>query len=67
MNGASIIERFGGVRPLARRLGMAPSTVQHWKDIDRIPADHQQAVLECGRSLKPPLRPNDFFKLSETT
>lgn len=65
MNGAAIIERFGGVRPLARLLGAAPSTVQHWKDADRIPVSHQQAVFEAGHALMPPLRSEDFFRMPE--
>lgn len=64
MNGASIIERFGGVRPLARLLSMPPSTIQYWKEVDRIPAEHQALVLERGQALTPPLRPDDFFPVS---
>lgn len=67
MSGKIIIERFGGVRPLARRLQVAPSTVQHWKDVDQIPASHQQTVLDCGKDLMPPLQATDFFHPKETT
>ena len=61
MNGANIIERFGGVRPLARLLGRESSTVMSWKKADRIPAQHQKQVLDAGRDLTPPLTPADFF------
>lgn len=61
MNGAEIIGRFGGVRPLARMLGVSASTVQFWKATNRIPARHQQRILDCGRRLDPPLTPDDFF------
>lgn len=65
MNGAAIIERFGGVRPLARLLGVAPSTVQYWKDVDLIPSRHQPLIFEAGQALTPPLQPDAFFKLRE--
>lgn len=62
MNGSNIVERFGGVRPLARLLGIPPSTVQHWKKTGRISPKHLDVLLRCGQALKPPLKPADFFE-----
>ena len=33
-----MIDRLGGVRKTASTLGLAPTTVQHWKKHDRVPA-----------------------------
>ncbi|BCI69984.1 hypothetical protein SPKIRA_08140 [Sphingomonas paucimobilis] len=37
-NVASIIETLGGVRKTAAAMGVPPTTVQHWKSHDRVPA-----------------------------
>lgn len=31
-NGAEIIERFGGIRPMAKKIEAAVTTVQGWKN-----------------------------------
>lgn len=56
-----IIKKFNGTRPMAERLGLPPSTVQSWKDTGRIPAKHQQAVLDKAREANIDLSPADFF------
>lgn len=47
----SIFELFGGIRPMARAIGEAPSTVASWKRGGRIPADKQRSVLEIGQDI----------------
>lgn len=37
MNASDVIDRFGGIRPMAQKLGVAVSTVQGWKARNRIP------------------------------
>jgi hypothetical protein len=60
----SIIERLGGVRPLARLLGHRnPTTVQGWADRGVIPSRQQQAVLIAARNSGVALTPADFFNL----
>ena len=55
MSAITIIERFGGVTRLADKLSehlgtrVAPTTVQYWKDIDRIPGPRQRSILACGK------------------
>lgn len=58
---ARIIDRFGGVRPLAKELGYPSSTVHSWKVAGRIPAKHQPIVLALAQRLKVGLTHADFF------
>lgn len=58
---ARIIEKFGGTRAMANAMGLAPSTVQSWKNTGLIPAKHQQAILEKAQSLELQIAPADFF------
>jgi hypothetical protein len=51
MNIKQTIEKFGGVRPMARVLEVPPSTIQSWKSKGqaphwRIPDIHRAAVRE---------------------
>ena len=52
---SALIDRFGGIRPMASKLGLAVSTVQGWKQRDSIPATRLQllraAAAEHGISL----------------
>ena len=41
---SQIIDAFGGIRPMASRLGIPVSTVQGWKQRDTIPAGRMEAV-----------------------
>lgn len=47
----SLFEKFGGVRPMADALGEAPSTVQSWKNVGRIPAGRQPDILAKAAEL----------------
>ncbi len=44
-----IIEAFGGIRPMASKMGVAVTTVQGWKKRDTIPAPRVQAVFDCAK------------------
>lgn len=57
-----IDEKFGGVRPMAKKLGIAPTTVQGWKSSGMIPAKRQQRVLEVALEHGINLTPADFFR-----
>lgn len=41
-----VIERFGGVRKLARAIGRDPAAVSRWKKLGTIPAAIQRKTLE---------------------
>ena len=56
-----IIEKFGGVRPMASALGAPPTTIQGWKERGFIPARRQSAVLAAARARGIELGPADFF------
>ncbi len=48
-NAETVIERFGGIRPMAQKLGVTPSTIQGWKARNHVPEnrwDEIRAVAE---------------------
>uniref|UniRef100_UPI00345FE9C1 carph-isopro domain-containing protein n=1 Tax=Pelagibius sp. TaxID=1931238 RepID=UPI00345FE9C1 len=46
----AVIELFGGIRPMAKDLGVAVSTVQGWKERESIPANrHDQIRAAAGK------------------
>lgn len=49
-NGAEIIERFGGIRPLAKKIDVAVTTVQGWKKRDTIPATRREVIIEAAEA-----------------
>lgn len=59
---AHIIELFGGIRPMARSLDAAPSSVQWWLDTGFIPPRHYREIIEKGAAAKPAVTvtPADF-------
>lgn len=58
---ANIIALFGGIRPMARKIGKKPTTVGSWKVAGRIPSKHQDEVLAAAKGLGIGLKPADFF------
>ncbi|MEZ5814355.1 MAG: hypothetical protein R3E13_06500 [Alphaproteobacteria bacterium] len=49
-NASEIIERFGGIRPLAKKIDVAVTTVQGWKKRDVIPAARRSVILEAAKT-----------------
>src|SRR5690606_34168237 len=45
----AIIEAFGGIRPMAKALGLAVSTVQGWKERAAIPANRHDQIRAAAR------------------
>lgn len=46
----NIVAAFGGVRPMASRLGIAATTIQGWKSRGNIPENRRQAVLDAAEA-----------------
>ncbi|HEV2098605.1 MAG TPA: hypothetical protein VGR45_06720 [Stellaceae bacterium] len=57
-----IIERFGGLTPLADAAGCGNTVVQGWKERGFIPARRHPKILDAGRALDPPLEMREFFE-----
>ncbi len=47
-NAEKIIERFGGIRPMATKIGVPVTTVQGWKKRDAIPENRLQDILAAA-------------------
>ena len=45
---SAVIDAFGGVRPMASRLGVAATTIQGWKSRGNIPEGRRQAVQDVA-------------------
>jgi hypothetical protein len=48
LSAEEIIECFGGIRPMAAKLGVPVTTVQGWKSRGRIPANRRSAIREAA-------------------
>ncbi len=58
------IAAAGGVRALARALGVVPSAVSNWKRLDGVPAERVPQVARVTRISPHELRP-DLFERPE--
>ena len=47
-NASAIIERFGGIRPMAAKVGAPVTTVQGWKKRDVIPGGRREDVIRAA-------------------
>ena len=48
-NASEIIERFGGIRPMAAKIDTPVTTVQGWKKRNVIPATRRADVLKAAK------------------
>lgn len=47
-HGEQIVERFGGIRPMATKLNVPVTTVQGWKKRDAIPAGRKDEIVSAA-------------------
>src|SRR5581483_4780399 len=57
----AVIARLGGIRAMARLLGLPATTVQGWHERGTIPSRRQEDVLRAAERAGIALRPEDFF------
>ena len=48
LDAARVIEQFGGIRPMAAKIGVAVTTVQGWKNRGVIPATRRDAIAAAA-------------------
>ncbi len=69
MNAEHVIEKFGGIRPMAQKLGIAVSTVQGWKTRNHIPEnrwdDVRAAAISSGIDLDDASAPSEDAAVSD--
>jgi hypothetical protein len=58
----AIVQKFDGIRPMATKTGIPPSTIQGWVNAGVIPARRQAEVMEWAHRLQIPMSPADFFE-----
>jgi len=46
---ARVIEAFGGIRPMAKKLGVAVTTIQGWKERNAIPVQRLEQIREAAK------------------
>lgn len=58
----SIIQKFGGTRDLARKIGKAASTVQSWKEVGRIRDIYEEEILAAAAASGITIEPSDYVQ-----
>lgn len=62
----AVVDRFGGTRAMADAMGLPPSTIQSWKSVGFIPAQHQQRVWLAARERGIKLTADDIIGITRT-
>jgi len=64
-----VIDELGGVRATAKKLGLNPGTVSRWPKprgckglAGRVPAEHQEKILEIAEREGLDIRPIDLIR-----
>lgn len=48
----SVFDKFGGIRPMAEKVGVPPSTVKSWDTALRIPSWRHDSILAAAARFK---------------
>ncbi|MBL8706934.1 MAG: uroporphyrinogen-III synthase [Rhodospirillales bacterium] len=56
---AEVVQRFGGIRPMASKMGISFSTVQGWKERNQIPANRHAEIVALAEKLNVSLAPGE--------
>lgn len=60
----SVFQKFGGIRPMAAKLGdVPPSTVKSWHKSRAIPSWRHQSILDAAKRLKFELSPEELVHI----
>jgi hypothetical protein len=62
---AYVIGKLGGLTKAANKLGKAVTTVQGWRDRERIPQDHWSAIIDVAAAEGVAIELADFLKEHE--
>lgn len=62
-----VIDLFGGLSATARLLGKPVTTVQGWKERERIPTDHWNEIIQKAAEQGTELSVEDFLRRHEST
>jgi hypothetical protein len=63
---AYVIQKLGGLTKTANALGIPITTVQGWRDRDKIPSDHWLSVIEALGSVGVEWEVSDFLRRHPT-
>lgn len=58
---AFVIKQFHGIRPLARAVKRAPSTIFRWQTVGYIPTKAQQDILRAAKRRRIDIKPQDLI------
>jgi len=64
-NVEDVIDRFSGIRPMARKMGIPVTTVQGWKKRNLIPEDRVQDIIDTAEKHKISLQGISFINMTD--
>jgi hypothetical protein len=63
----SVFEKFGGIRPMASKVGRPPSTVKSWHAKREIPEWHRDRILKAAALHRIPLTLDELVNIRPDT